>query len=230
VDEQSRMTDVAQLARGMGAAEDEETRLQLAVEAAVSLVDSCRHAGITVNRDGECRTMAASDDAVRTANALQNELGEGPCHDPDRTEHVVVCHDLRHDDRWSAWGPRIHAELGVTSSMSVMIWSGPRYYGTLSLYADQAGAFEPDDLATIQVLAAHLAVSLAAAREIEGLGIALHSRTVIGQAAGILMERLSVDADQALAYLKRVSSHENRKLIEIAMDLVQTRELPSAEA
>jgi GAF domain-containing protein len=227
VGEQSRMSDVAQLARGMGSARDEQARMQLAVEAAVALVDSCRHAGITVNRDGECQTLAASDDVVRTVNAWQNEMGEGPCHDPARTEEVLVCHDLARDDRWRAWGSRVHAELGASSTLSVMVWSDERYYGTLSLYSPEPGAFTPEDLATIQVLAAHLAVSLAAAREIDGLGVALHSRTVIGQATGILMERLSIDADQALAYLKRVSSHENRKVALVALELVRTRELPT---
>ena len=35
-----------------------------------------------------------------------------------------------------------------------------------------------------------------------------------------------VDADQALAYLKRVSSHTNTKLVQVAQQLVLTRELP----
>jgi AmiR/NasT family two-component response regulator len=78
-----------------------------------------------------------------------------------------------------------------------------------------------------QALAAHLAVSLAASREIDGLGVALHSRTVIGQAVGILMERLGLGAEQALAYLKRVSSHSNTKLVLVAMELVETRTLPT---
>ena len=47
-----------------------------------------------------------------------------------------------------------------------------------------------------------------------GMSAALQSRTVIGQAEGILMERLGVDSDQALAYLKRISSHTNTKLVQ----------------
>jgi AmiR/NasT family two-component response regulator len=52
------------------------------------------------------------------------------------------------------------------------------------------------------------------------------SRTIIGQAEGILMERLGIDADQAFAYLRRISQTENRKLIMICSEIVETRRLP----
>ena len=39
-------------------------------------------------------------------------------------------------------------------------------------------------------------------------------------AEGILMERLGIDADQAFAYLLRVSQSENRKLIMICSEIV----------
>lgn len=62
--------------------------------------------------------------------------------------------------------------------------------------------------------------------EIEHLRIALESRLVIGQAQGVLMERLDIDSCQAIEYLKRASNELNRKLVEVAADLVQTRVLP----
>ena len=60
------------------------------------------------------------------------------------------------------------------------------------------------------------------------LRAALVHRTDIGMAMGLLMERFSVDQDAAFAMLRRVSQHENRKLHEIAAELVATRELPRA--
>jgi hypothetical protein len=41
------------------------------------------------------------------------------------------------------------------------------------------------------------------------------------------MERLAIDADQAFAYLRRISQTENRKLITICNEIVETRHLPS---
>ena len=63
---------------------------------------------------------------------------------------------------------------------------------------------------------------------IEQLTQAVENRTVIGQALGILMERFSFDADQAFDYLARCSKEQNRKLYAIAVEFVETRELPQA--
>lgn len=72
-----------------------------------------------------------------------------------------------------------------------------------------------------------VARELQAARdERDQLHIAIEHRTVIGQAEGILMERLGIDAEQAFAYLRRMSQCENRKLIAICNDIVATRRLP----
>ncbi|MDZ5662193.1 ANTAR domain-containing protein [Nocardioides sp. S-58] len=68
-----------------------------------------------------------------------------------------------------------------------------------------------------------------AAMEIEQLQRGMQARTVIGQAQGILMERLGMSAAQAIDYLRRVSSHSNRKLVDIARHIAETRELPTAE-
>ena len=226
--DQTYMTEFADLARALGAAGEQSDRLMLAVEAAVELIPGCLHAGITINRDGRCHTLASSGEVLGLVNELQNELGEGPCHAADRKEEVVHITDLVTDERWSVWGARVNGDFDLGSVMSMMVYTARGSYGTLSLYGAGSNAFDADDVATAQALAGHLAVALAAGHEIEGMSAALQSRTVIGQAEGILMERLGVDADQALAYLKRVSSHTNTKLVQVAGEIVRTRELPEA--
>lgn len=62
--------------------------------------------------------------------------------------------------------------------------------------------------------------------EVDQLRAALESRLVIGQAQGLLMERLGVDAHQAMDYLRRTSNELNRKLVLVAAEIVRTRELP----
>ncbi len=84
-----------------------------------------------------------------------------------------------------------------------------------------------DDQAVGMALAAHVAVALAANRAIESRDLAIARRTIIGQAEGILMERFTLDADQAFSVLRRVSQHSQRKLYEVAADLVRTGELPA---
>jgi AmiR/NasT family two-component response regulator len=75
-------------------------------------------------------------------------------------------------------------------------------------------------------VAAVAAAALAARREIDQLRIALDSRTRIGQAKGILMERYGVDEDHAFAILRRISQSQNRRLQAIADEVVRTRRLP----
>lgn len=67
------------------------------------------------------------------------------------------------------------------------------------------------------------------AKQVEQLEVAVEHRTIIGQAQGILMARLDIDADTALKYLKRVSSHTNTKLIVIAEEISRTRALPDVQ-
>jgi AmiR/NasT family two-component response regulator len=115
--------------------------------------------------------------------------------------------------------------------MSIWLYSsassyGAHSYGALNLYSDSIDPFGPNEYAIAQALAAQISVALAAQREICGRGVAMTSRTIIGQAKGILMERLGINADQAFAYLRRISQTENRKLIMICREIVETRRLP----
>jgi hypothetical protein len=72
---------------------------------------------------------------------------------------------------------------------------------------------------TVQGLAAALQEARA---ENESLKVALVSRTVIGQATGILMRENHLTADAAFKELVRRSSHSNVKVRDIAQGVVAT--------
>lgn len=55
---------------------------------------------------------------------------------------------------------------------------------------------------------------------------ALESRTLIGQATGILMERFGLDSDTAFGVLRRLSQTHNIKVVTLAADLVDHGRLP----
>jgi len=61
---------------------------------------------------------------------------------------------------------------------------------------------------------------LEAEERIAHLLVALDHRTVIGQATGVIMERYGLDASTAFQALVRVSSDRQRKVHEIAKELV----------
>jgi hypothetical protein len=220
--------EFTQLSQALAAAPDEHARLEIAVNCAVSLMSGCDHAGFTVHRKGGLVTpVSSSGELVRRANELQQELGEGPCLDALRDQETPVSMDLATEPRWPRWAPRVHRELGVGSMMSLLIYTEKQHsYGALSLYAHVGHRFGPDDWAIGHALAGHISVILSAECQIDQLGMAVHTRTHIGQAQGILMERFDIGADQAFDYLRRVSSNSNRKLAEVAEEIARTRKLP----
>lgn len=221
-----RWTEFKQLSRALTAVVDETARLQIVVDAAPVLVPTCAHAGMTLNEKGGVVTRVSSDDVVGRANELQFALGEGPCLDMGRDQDTILIRDLAYDQRWPRWSASVHQQLGVGSMMSLLVYTDQQSYGALSVYANQGRRFEADDVAIAQGLAAHLAGIIATGREIDQLGSAMHSRTIIGQAQGILMTLLDIDADQAFDYLRRVSSESNRKLAVVAAGIARTRRLP----
>ena len=196
--------------------------------AAVGLIHSCEHAGITIaHRDGTVETAAATSDIPARGDKLQQELGEGPCIDAAWDEEIVHCSDLAGDDRWPLWGPRAADELGTRSMLCVQLFTHERKLGALNLYSSRPRAFDVDERTEALALAAHAAVAVAAAQKIDQLDSAIHRRTVIGQATGILMERYTLDAAQAFNVLRRFSQTENRKLYDVAAELVLTRRTPA---
>ena len=70
------------------------------------------------------------------------------------------------------------------------------------------------------------AIPVDLAAKVEQLEKGMARRTVIGQAQGILIERHKVTTDGAFALLVKSSSVTNRKLYDIAAELVLTGEIP----
>ena len=109
---------------------------------------------------------------------------------------------------------------GVRSILSSEIHSEAGRIGALNVYGDGSRTFTREDIETAQLLAAHAGVALRVAERVEGLMTALDSRTVIGQAQGILMNQYSLDQDKAFAVMKRLSQDRNIRLAEIARRIV----------
>ena len=98
--------------------------------------------------------------------------------------------------------------------------------GALNLYSRSLDAFDPDEINSGHYLAAHLAIAIAESETTAQLTSAIASRTVIGQAEGILMERFDLLPAQAFAVLTRISQHSSVRLHLVALELVKTRKLP----
>ncbi|MFY0408881.1 GAF and ANTAR domain-containing protein [Solicola sp. PLA-1-18] len=216
-------TDLAVLARELS----QGTGLSSTVEQVVEFARrtfGATEAGITLIRDGRLETVAATSPAVRSADEAQHELGEGPCVEAATESRTVWSGDLGTDDRWPTWGPRA-VELGFVSVLATEMHAGGRRVGALNLYRATSGPFDPEDASLAQDFAQHSAVALSHLLRIDHLEVALSTRTLIGQAQGILMERHGVDAERAFSILRRYSQDENVKLRDVAQRLVLTSRL-----
>jgi GAF domain-containing protein len=188
------------------------------------------HAGITLHQPhGQYASVGASDPLAQRADQLQYELNEGPGAQLSQQVSTLLSAEVARDPRWPRWGAAV-AELGLTSVLSAQLRDRGRRLGVLNLYGERPRQFSGEDVTSAALLATHTAVALAAAIEEEQLRTVLRTRTEIGQAQGVLMERFGIRAEQAFAVLRRYSQTSNTKLAEIAAHLVRTRQLPSEPA
>lgn len=217
-----RMANTARLLQD--SQDDPHATFQSAVEVAKTAVNGCDAVGLTfVRRGHKVETVAYTDEMALTADHLQYEHEEGPCLDATWEHHVVRSRDLQHDERWPTWGPRVAHQTSAQSILSFQLFTKANHLGALNLYGKALDAF--DDLAVEEgfAIAAHVSIAVAAALQVDTLSQGLASRTVIGQATGILMERYDMDAARAFGVLTRMSSQGNVKLRDLAADVVAHR-------
>ena len=206
---------------------DVESTLQAITAAAVVTVpgaDECGISYVTGRRKVEPR--AASSELLRRLDALQQELGQGPCLDTIWENTVVRVDDVRTDARWPAFAAEA-AEQGIGSMLCFQLFVTGDQLGAMNLYSRRSQAFGSESEEIGQTFAGHAAVALAGAEHEAQLRAGMSSRDLIGQAKGILMERFRLTADQAFGVLSRVSQEMNRKLVDVAAELTETGALPA---
>jgi GAF domain-containing protein len=217
-DDQELFADVV---RSMSEADDLAGSMRFAVEGAVRVVPGAQHAGISMVRQRRAvETIAATDDMVRRGDELQYELAEGPCLQSIWQQETVQSHDLTSEDRWPTWSRRAADELGVRSMLCLQLFVTQETLGCLNLYSRRTHGFDDDDRSTALALAAHVAVALSSAQDMDDMESALLVRTVIGQAQGMLMQRYEMDSAVAFSVLQRVSNQQNRRVYDIAEEIV----------
>lgn len=196
------------------------------VRLAADVVKPARACGVTLRRDGEAVTVAASDPFALRVDEIQYGADEGPCLDSLRTGRFVPVDDLEAEERWDEYRPHALA-TGLRSSLSLPLAVAGRTAGALNLYSLEARAFDDDARAHAAAFAAQCAAALTVtirmadqSRLHEQLAEAMASRSIIDQALGILMSQQRCTAAQAFDLLRQASQHRNRKLRDVAADLI----------
>jgi hypothetical protein len=187
--------------------------------AARDTVPGADYASISVRRpDGRLETLAPTSPLVATADLLQNELHEGPCYDVVTDEQEMYAENLATDTRWPTYGRRA-SELGLCSQLAMRLHTEPGTAVGLNLYSRETFAFD-DAHQVAEIFVSHAKVALGYAHEVEGLRAAVSTRTIIGTAVGIVMERYTLNDERAFEFLIRVSQRSNIKLRDVASGIV----------
>lgn len=219
-----RLSEVARALQQRGTAQE---TLDGIVHTAVQTIPGARHAGVmTVVGKREVRTVSATDDLPHAVDQVQYDTGQGPCLAALYLNRTVSVPDLAAEARWPLFAARARV-LGVGSMLSFQLFVTGDDLGALNLYSPEPHSFDEESLHVGVLFASHAAVALADAQQRDRLVQAIHTRDLIGQAKGILMERHKLTADQAFAVLVRVSQQTNRKLRDLAEQLTSTGELPT---
>ena len=190
----------------------------------IERVPGAHAASITQLGNGAFVTVAATSEFAVSADKIQYALGAGPCIDAILEETTYRPRDIRTDRRWPEFGRQV-AGLGVGSMLSYRMTADGGTFASLNVYSGEVDAFDDTAAAIGLLLATHggIAASAVAHRtHAEQLNEALSTSRQIGLAMGILMATHKVTENQAFDLLRIASMNTNRKLREIAVDVVQT--------
>lgn len=212
---------LSDLARELQEESDPDVVLADIVGAAIALIPGTDEASISLVTDRRhIRSQAPSSNLAAQVDLLQDETGEGPCLDAAYEQRTVRVPDMAQEERWPKFSARA-SQLGVGSMLSFQLFVRGDNLGALNLYGRTAGGFDDESEHVGLLFASHAAIAFAGARKQQHLNQALDSRDLIGMAKGILMERYHLSADRAFEMLIRHSQEDQRKLRDIAQQVVQ---------
>jgi GAF domain-containing protein len=179
---------------------------------------------------GKLRLAAASSERARLLELFEIQNDEGPCLDSFRTGRQVSYVDVGTGSApWPVFAPKAKFE-GFLSVHALPLRLRQEIIGALNLFAHDPVQLPAEDVRVAQAFAdiatiAILQERLVKERELLAaqLQTALDSRVVIEQAKGVLAERLGFDMDTAFSTLRDAARRANRRLSEVARDVVQSR-------
>ncbi len=215
---QWRVTDDANLRDG----------LRKVAEAGCGLLANCSAASVTIIERGRAATAAYTGEIAEVLDTIQYDADDGPCLSAAREQRLVRIDDMTSDDRWPTFAGAA-AERGVLSSLSIpLVLAGDARAGGLNIYGQPAGAFSADDEQLAKAFATQASAVVSnvqaywsAFEMTRNLTRAMESRAVIEQAKGVLIARHGLGDDESFDMLRSRSQTENRKLRDIAAELVE---------
>ena len=185
---------------------------------------------LLVDHNGRLNLVAASTEQARLLELSQLQNSEGPCLDAFHTGRPVMRADLTDgEQRWPTFSAAA-VEAGFVAVHALPMRLRAETLGAVNLFGATAGSLAPDTIELGQAMADAATIGIVHQRALarqevvaEQLQAALNSRIVIEQAKGFMTHRLGVTVEDAFAVLRDYARAHNRKLTEVAADVVAGR-------
>ncbi|MHA6764964.1 ANTAR domain-containing protein [Streptacidiphilus sp. PAMC 29251] len=176
--------------------------------------------------------LCSTDDVSERLEELQLTLGEGPCVDAFAQAATVWTRDLRTADalgRWPVFAPAA-MDAGARAVFAFPLQIGAISPGVLDLYSPLPLLLSPEQLADAMAFADSATLVLLNTRAAGRDGLAAgHERekggyrAEIDQATGMLTGQMDVGIEEAFIRLRAYAYANNRRLSEVAADVVSRR-------
>jgi hypothetical protein len=201
--------------------------LEQVVERAVDIVpcDWAVAATAELTDDRRARHFAGSGDLIETVHDIAGRVGTTPGWDAFRRGSKEYSPDLTTECRYGRYPAMMVARTPIRSVLSFGLRLHDRPLGVLTLYARRPHAFDTCAQSRAALLAEHATIAIEVATKTdraENLRAALDTNRSIGAAVGMLAERHGITPEQAFDVLRVLSQQRNRRVADIADDLVRT--------
>jgi GAF domain-containing protein len=178
---------------------------------------------------GGLRLIASSEERMRLLELFELQGAQGPCLDAFSSGRGVQASTADSRSRWPVFASQASA-VGFRRLCAVPLRVRTQVIGALNLFRGGDEPFTDAEMEIAQAMAEMAAIALIQERALrerhlltEQLQAALNSRVVIEQAKGMLAEYLAMTVDDAFQLLRKYARDNNRKLTEVASDVVDRK-------
>jgi GAF domain-containing protein len=182
---------------------------------------------------GSLRLIASSEERMRLLELFELQGAQGPCLDAFSSGRSLQASAADSRIRWPVFAAHA-AEVGFQRMCAVPLRVRADIIGALNVFRGSDEPFSEDEMEIAQAMGEVAAIALIQERALRErslltgqLQAALNSRVVIEQAKGMLSEYLNVTVSYAFELLRKYAREQNRKLSEVAGDVVD-RTIPSS--
>jgi hypothetical protein len=195
----------------------------------VEALEGWQAVGTSLVEGKRVATFGVNDERVNAVDQAQYDNKAGPCVDALSGE-VHYFDGTTDEPRWRMFAETA-ADAGVYSVISFPLKIDDDTIGALNFYSSERDALRPGQREEGWVFASQAAIAIVNEQTLARLGKqvgqleeGLQTRTVIGQATGLLMAQEGLTSDEAFQKLVSVSQTANVKLRDIAERYVRSWE------